>query len=243
VRGFMGEEAFSAMRDEIKEIFNKGDIPEVIRLMDKHFGMNNYSLLHLFKDEQRKVLHQVLLSTLEGIEISFRKIRDENYPIMTFLQSLQMPLPRPLLMVVEYLVNSDLKKIFVGEDLDIERLEGLISEARRWSLDIDKGTIGFVAASWINALMERLAQKREEISLFEKVEKALKLLQSFSIELDLWRAQNACFSIGKGQFKEMNERLEKGDDSARPWVETFRQLCSHLHVNVRQDSGVRNGTN
>jgi alpha-amylase/alpha-mannosidase (GH57 family) len=232
VREFMGEEAFSAMRGEIKETFNKGDIPEVIRLMDKHFGMNNYSLWHLFKDEQRKVIDQVLLSTLQGIEISFRKIREENYPIMTFLQSLQMPLPRPLLMVVEYLVNSDLKKIFVGEDLDIERLEGLISEARRWSLDIDKGTIGFVAASWINALMERLAQKREEISLFEKVEKALKLLQSLSIELDLWRAQNACFSIGRGPHKEIDERAEKGDNAAKSLNEVFHKVCSHLGVNI-----------
>jgi alpha-amylase/alpha-mannosidase (GH57 family) len=242
VRKFMGEEAFSAMHVEIKETFNKGDIPEVIRLMDKHFGMNNYSLWHLFKDEQRKVLHQVLRSTLDGIEISFRKIHEENYPIMTFLQSLQMPLPRPLLMVVEYLVNLDLKKIFEGEDLDIERLEGLINESRRWSLEVEKGTLGFVAASWVNALMERLSQKQEDISLFEKVEKALKLLQSFSIELDLWKAQNTCFSIGKGQFKEMKERLERGDDSARSWIETFGQLCSHLDVNVMQDSGVENGT-
>ena len=31
----MGDEAFSLMQGEIKEAFNKGDTPEVIRLMEK----------------------------------------------------------------------------------------------------------------------------------------------------------------------------------------------------------------
>ena len=62
VKKLMEDESFSAMNTEIKEAFDKGDIPEVIRLMDKHFGTNNYSLWHLFKDEQRKVLNQVLRS-------------------------------------------------------------------------------------------------------------------------------------------------------------------------------------
>ena len=243
VREFMGEEAFSAMRDEIKETFNKGDIPEVIRLMDKHFGMNNYSLWHLFRDEQRKVLHQVLRPVMEGIEISFRKVYEENYPIMNFLQSLGMPLPKPFAVAAEYIVNLDLRRMFEAEDFHSEKFENLVKEAQKWSLEVDKQTIGFVATSWINKVMEKLMQEKEETPIFERVEKALTLLQSFSIELDLWKAQNACFSIGKGQFKEMKERVEKGDGSARPWVETYRQLCSHLHVDVVQDSGVKNETN
>jgi hypothetical protein len=68
------------------------------------------------------------------------------------------------------------------------------------------------------------------MALLGKVEVVLKLLNSLSIEVDLWKAQNVCFSIGKGQLKEMKARVEKGDDSARAWVETYRQLCSHLHV-------------
>ncbi len=30
--------------------------PEIIRLMDKHFGAATYSLRSLFRDEQRKVM-------------------------------------------------------------------------------------------------------------------------------------------------------------------------------------------
>ncbi|MEW6375844.1 MAG: DUF3536 domain-containing protein [Thermodesulfobacteriota bacterium] len=232
VRKFVGDEAFSTMHGEIREAFNKGDITDVIRLMDKHFGMNNYSLWHLFKDEQRKVLNQVLRSTLEGIEVSFRKIYEENYPIMSFLQSLQMPLPKPLTVAAEYIVNMDLKRVFEGEDLDTEKLESLINEAKKWSLEIDKGTIGFVATSWLNALMERLRQQPEEVASIEKIEKVLQLLKSLSVELDVWKPQNECFLIEKKHYNSMKERAAKGDDFAKRWVEIFPRFCSHFSVKV-----------
>lgn len=197
VRKFMGVEAFSTMHGEIKEAYNKGDIPDVIRLMDKHFGVNNYSLWHLFKDEQRKVLGQILRSNLEGVEISFRKVYEENYPIMSFLQNLQMPLPKPLTVAAEYIVNMDLKRAFEGEDLDIGKLEGLISEAKKWSLEIDKEMIGFVATSWLNTRMEKLRQQPEDMASLEKIEKVLQLLKSLSVEPNIWKSQNECFLIEK----------------------------------------------
>jgi alpha-amylase/alpha-mannosidase (GH57 family) len=232
VRKFMGDEAFSLMQGEVKEAFGKGDIPEVIRLMDKHFGMNNYSLWHLFKDEQRKVLGQILRSTLEGVEISFRKVYEENYPIMSFLQNLQMPVPKPLTVAAEYIANVDLRRLFEDEDLDTGKLEGLINEAKKWSLEIDKGTIGYVATSWLNTLMEKIRQQPEDVALFEKIEKVLQLLESLSVEVDVWKPQNECFLIEKKLYGSMIDRVGKGDDVAKRWVEVFPQLCSHLTVKL-----------
>jgi alpha-amylase/alpha-mannosidase (GH57 family) len=232
VRKFMGDEAFWLMQEEIKEAFNKGDTPDVIRLMDKHYGMNNYSLRHLFKDEQRKVSNLVLGSVLEGVEISFRKMYEKHYPIMSFLQSLKMPLPNPLSVAVEYIINLDLNRIFQGGDLDVERLDGLIKEAERWSIEIDKKTTGFVATSWINSMMEKLRRQGEEAALIKKMENVLALLNSLSVEIDLWKAQNAYFSIGKTLYSLMKERADKEDDGAKRWVELFHRLGDRLHVKV-----------
>jgi hypothetical protein len=200
--------------------------------MDKHFGTNNYSLWHLFKDEQRKVLGQVLRSTLEGIEISFREIYEKNYPIMSFLQSLKMPLPQPFSVATEYTVNMELKRIIEAEDLNPEKLERLINEVKKWSLKIDRGTIGFVATSWTNSLMEKLRQQPQEIPLLEKIENVLKLLIPLSVELDLLKAQNVYFTIEKERYSPMKERAEKGDDFAKRWAEAFHRLSSHLSVKV-----------
>ena len=229
----MEEEAFSVMHGEIRGAFDKGDIPEVIRLMDKHFGMNSYSLRHLFKDEQRKVLDQILRSTLDGIEASFRDVYEKNYPLMSFLQSIQMPLPTALSVASEYTVNLDLIKAFGEEELNTEKLQGLINEVKKWSFKVDHGgTLGFVAASWINSLMQKAEQRPDEMSILEKVENVLNSLSSLSVELDLWKAQNEYFSIKKKLWGVMQGRAEKGDGLAKRWVEVFHELGSRLHVKV-----------
>jgi alpha-amylase/alpha-mannosidase (GH57 family) len=232
VTKFMSDEAFSAMKEEVKEAFYKGDTSEVIRLMDRHFGMNNYSSRHLFKDQQRKILNRILSSVLEGVEISFRKMFEENYPIMSFLQSLNMPFPKPLSAAAEHVLNADLKKTFEQEDLNLEKFGGFIKEVKRWSIEIDKETIGFFATSWINAAVERLQERPEETAIYEKIENVLMLLGSLSTEPDLWKAQNAYFSIAGKLHGPMKERAEKGEDPAGRWIESFRRLGDRLHVKV-----------
>jgi len=232
VTKFMDDEAFSTMKGEVQEAFHKGDTSEVIRLMDRHFGTNNYSSRHLFKDQQRKILNLILSSVLDGIEISFRKMFEENYPIMSFLQSLNMPFPKPLSSAAEHVIHSDLKKTFEQDDLNLQKLGGLIKEVKRWSVEIDKETIGFVATSWINASVERLLERPEEATIYEKMENVLMLLGVLSIEPDLWKAQNAYFSIAKKLRGSMKERAERGEESAKRWIALFQKLGDRFHVKV-----------
>lgn len=232
IKKFIGDESFSSMHREIRESFDKGDIPEVIRLMDRHFETNNYSLWHLFKDEQRKILHQVVSPVFESVEMSFRKIYEDNYSLMNFFHSLQIPLPKPLAVTAEYVINKDLKRIFENE-LDIEKLESLIKELKKWSIEIDKAIITFVSTSWLNSFLEKIKQQPEEISYIEKVEKILSLLKSLNIEPDIWKLQKEILFIGKNISSLMKERALKGDDFANRWIEVFQALCNYLKVKIQ----------
>ncbi|MFQ5861686.1 MAG: DUF3536 domain-containing protein [Candidatus Brocadiales bacterium] len=232
VRDFSGEENFSLMQVAIKGAFEKGDTPEVIRLLDKHFGPNTYSVWHLFRDEQRKILNQTLYSTYEGIEASYRQIFENNYTLMNFFQHLQIPLPRPISVATEYIVNRDLRRVFEENDLDTGKLESLINEAKRWSIEVDTTTIGFIACSRVNSLMEKLSRRPEDIALIEKVDNVLQLLTSLSIDLDLWKAQNIYFAIGKKFTSTMKERAKRGWYFPNQWLEAFYKLGRHLHVKV-----------
>ena len=143
-----------------------------------------------------------------------------------------MPLPKPYSVASEYVVNLDLRRLFQEDELNLGKLNGLIKEATRWSLEIDKNTVGFVANSWLNSQMEKISQHPEEMALYEKIEKAVTLLISFSVELDLWKAQNACFSIEKRLYSPMKERMERGDEFAKGWIDVFHRLGSCLRVKV-----------
>jgi alpha-amylase/alpha-mannosidase (GH57 family) len=232
VREFISDEAFTSMFDEIKDAFDKGDVPEIIRLMDKHFGMNNYSLWHLFRDEQRKILNQILDSTLHEIEASLYQIYENASPIKNFLQSLRIPIPKPFQMTAEYIINTDLKRAFDEKDVDLWKIESLVNEANKWPLEIDASTVGFVASSWINSLVADLGQQPENIALIEKVDEVMRLLRQLPLEMDIWTAQNGYFTIGKNYYGIMKERADKGDAFARRWVEIFRKLGYYLRVKV-----------
>jgi alpha-amylase/alpha-mannosidase (GH57 family) len=230
VREYMGDVPFSLMREEIKKAFGKSDLPEVIRLMDKHFETHNYSLFHLFKDEQRKVLNQILDSTLKEVEASFRQIYERHYPVMQVMREMRIPLPEAFASATELIVGTDIRQEFQKEELDFERIEKLVEETKRWSLELEGKDLGFVAGQKINSLMEQLSKAPANIFLFDTIGHIFKVLTALNLQLDLWKAQNIYFSLGKERYGEMEERAAKGDQAAQRWLEHFHRLGDSLNV-------------
>jgi len=232
VRDFINEEKLEEMKKDLKETFSQGNIPEVVRLMDKHFDSNIYSLWHLFKDEQKKVLDQILELTYEGVETAYRQIYENNVTIMNFYENLRHQIPRPFVAAAEYIINSDLKKMFEEETFDKVRLKRLIDETSRWSVRVDSTTMGFKVGEWINTKMENLREEPDQTELPERINDALETLEPLSLSLNLWKAQNIYFVISQDFFKEMKEKDEKGDDVSKQWIECFIKLGNNLHVKV-----------
>ncbi|RMF88596.1 MAG: DUF3536 domain-containing protein [Nitrospinota bacterium] len=232
VRDFSGEEEFSAMQAEVGEAFERGDLPEVIRRIDTHFAPHTYAIWHLFKDAQRQILDQILQSTYEGIEALYRQIYDTNYPLMNFLHGLQIPLPKPLAVAAEYIINRDLQALFAHEEIDRERLTNLIQETKRQGIELDRSTLRFAASLWITSQFERLSQQPEDLSLLETLEAVFQLLAPLSLDLDLWKAQNLYSSIGEHLYHSQQERAAQGDETAQRWVSLFHTLGSYLGVKV-----------
>jgi alpha-amylase/alpha-mannosidase (GH57 family) len=230
VRELQGMETFSAMESEILEAFDRVDVPEVIRLIDKHFGANNFSIWHLFKDEQRKVIGQILELTHRDIEAAYRQIYERAYPIMNFLHGLGIPLPKPFSAAAENIVNEDLKKAFETEEIDLAKLESLISAAARWGLALDTSFLGLTASTWIHNALRKTEAEPQQTPLLEKIREITGLLKPLNVELDLWEAQNAYFSLGEAHYATMIEKAENGDKDAQMWIAAFEEVGPCLHV-------------
>lgn len=231
VREFTTDGDFSIMESEVKEAFEKGDIPEVIRLMDKHFDGNIYSLWHLFKDEQIKILNQILQLTYEDIETSYRQTYENNYTIMNYFHSLGLRLPRPFASAVEYVLNTDLKRVFEN-GTDLERLIKLIDEAERWSVRVDTTTVEFVVGKWINSIMEGLNENAVDLQPFETICRVMDTLKPLSLYPDIWKAQNVFFSVGRDLFRTMKTRAAKGDREAEKGTEIIPRLGECMNVKI-----------
>jgi alpha-amylase/alpha-mannosidase (GH57 family) len=232
VREFISPDELSAMTKELKDAFAQGNIPEIVRLMDNRFDGNIYSLWHLFKDEQKKVLDQILQLTYEGVETAYRQIYENNFTIMNFYDSLLHKIPRPFLAAAEYIINTDLKRIFEEDTLDKAKLTRLIDDTNRWQIKIDTTTIAFSVNAWVNAVMESLVSEPEQPQLFEQIIDVMEVLAPLSLSLNLWKAQNNYLSINRDTFTTMKSKAEKGDTAARQWVDTFIRLGHYLQVKI-----------
>jgi len=225
---------FDEMCHSMKIAFEKTDIPEVIRSMEKYFGTHSYSMRHLFKDDQRKILDksQILTQPLQTAESFYRQIYDNNYSTLTYLRELNIPLPVPLKMAIEYTINTELQRVFDGRELDIYKLENLIKELKKWNIDLDTAMVGLKISQWVTDSMVALSENTDNTDLLDLIEFVVGLLYPLNAGWDFWQAQNLYHRICKKSCAEIRKRQESGDEEAKRWIKLYNNLGNHLRVKI-----------
>jgi hypothetical protein len=232
VRIFSDGREFARMQSEVTEAFQKGDITGVLQLMMKYFGRDTYSLWHLFKDEQRRILHEILAETIDNIEGFYREIYDRNSALMDRLSASGYPLPAAFHLAAEYVANADLKKNFKNSDRDDEGLQELIARVKKFSFQVDRDGLRYVASQWLTSQMEVFHAQQDNLSLMDKMARRLRRMADLNLELDLWKAQNIYFAIGKAHWQTKKGQAEQGNEQAEKWMGAFRDLGSFLYVRI-----------
>jgi alpha-amylase/alpha-mannosidase (GH57 family) len=232
VQGRMPDEQFKRIRQELVKAFKKGDSNEVMRLMNVAFESKNYSLTHLFKDQQRQILNGLLEGTWEEIESSFRHIYEHNYAIMAMIRNMNMPLPKALSAPAEFILNEDICAAIQADRIDLNRLRDLAEEAERLSLALDRERLSFEGSHKINNLASIWESSPEDLELLWSIEKGLEILRGLTPEMDLQHAQNVFFTIAKYRYPEMKKRAAAADEKAASWVEHFGHLAQRLGLAI-----------
>jgi hypothetical protein len=225
-------EDFQRVRGELDKAFKKGDNNEVMRLMNVSFDGKNYSLSHLFKDQQRRILNELLESTWQEIESSFRHIYEHNYAIMQMLRNMHMPLPKALSTPAEFILNQDLCRAIQADETDLDDLRNLADEAARLSLDLDQEKLRFEGGHKISQLMNRLHESPEDVELLETIEKTVEILKLITPDMYLQNAQNVFFTIAKSRYPQIKANAQSGDATAQEWTGRFENLAQHLGLAV-----------
>ncbi|HKP14292.1 MAG TPA: DUF3536 domain-containing protein, partial [Blastocatellia bacterium] len=228
VREFVDEASFARMRRDIKEAFDRSDLAEIIRLMDKHFETHNYSLWHLFRDEQRRVWDSILRSTLDEVSASFRSIYSHHYPIMRAMREQRAPIPKALMVTAELTINGDLQRAIESPEFNATHVGGLIEEVSRWRFDVDRTTLGFVASRRARELIERFERAPQMAAPLAQIYALLVALEPLALPLDLFKVRNQLFVTSKKMLGEMIERNRRGDAAATSWIECFVRLSDYL---------------
>jgi alpha-amylase/alpha-mannosidase (GH57 family) len=222
---------FEAIDAEVRELFSRNDISSAIAQIEQHYS-NNYSLWHLFRDEQRKLVNEMLQSTLEQISDSLRQIKLNHDPILGMIRQMGIPLPRVLANITEFVNYSDFADALEATPPDTEEIGRVVSEVKRWGLQFDTVTVAFEVSKKINMLMEELERSPEQNDKMNSLLSLFEVFVPLNLDYNIWQAQNVYFALGKEQYHSSVERAAQGDTGAKKWVETFNRLGERLNVKV-----------
>ncbi len=232
VRQFEGEEQFQSMQEEIRKEFDRGHMTEILQLMTKHFGINTYSLWHMFRDEQRVVINGVLKKGIDEVDAAMRQIYDQNYASMSFMQSLGHKIPGPLRSAAVHVVRKEVRDVLEEEDPSTAHLEHLLDLVKKWSFELNGEDLAVASSACVDRLAARLARAHRDIDLLERIHKLLVLLNELQVELTIWKAQNIFFSVILPLYGEESQRAARGDQRSAEWVRLVGDVGRLLHIRV-----------
>jgi hypothetical protein len=192
--------------------------------------VNSYSLRELFRDEQRKILWQVIAPSIEQIENALTQTYEQYYPTMNALKDLNFPLPHAFKVTGEFIVNRRLQDLLVEEEVDLEEIEKTIRDMRKFSFPLHERRMNYVASHRITKYMEKLKEHPDDHEHIATIGSFLKIIRTLRLELDQWKAQNIYFDLCSDFRPSMVDRSKRGDENASKWLSLFDELGNYLMV-------------
>lgn len=159
------------------------------------FGHNTYSLRHLFKDEQRRILNLIIAEDVEAVVSMLRKTISDSSELLSFLSALAMPIPEAFRSAAEVTLNDELKRAFEADALDLDLVSQRMDEGERWGAGVDVLFLRHAAMRRLERLFLLLEQEPLDEETLGGVIALLSFLKKRGWEINLWDEQNTFAGI------------------------------------------------
>jgi alpha-amylase/alpha-mannosidase (GH57 family) len=228
VKAYLPEdaEAFEKVVDQTRDQVRSANFPEVIRLLDRYYDLD-YSLISLFRDEQRRIVQIILNSTLSDIENSLKTIYDDHASLLHYLSQAGLPKPAALSLAAGFAVNAGLRRALEADPIDLSLVRSFLSMAKADEVVLDTPTLTYVADLRMKRAMLELQMSSGNLDILDRSLSLARTLTELPFELNLWQAQNLWYEI----LRSSPHGLTAHDPEDRPrWNRDFHDLGCCLSI-------------
>ena len=219
--------------DEVKAALavamEPGGIPAVIRLLDRHFGETPVSIRSLFRDEQRRILHELCNATLEEAESAFRQLHERYDPLMRFHTRLGIPVPKVLQTAAEFDLNIQVRRLLEDPNLSLADLESRLREAKDEGVSLDETTLMSFRQA-LERAADRFAEHPEDMDRLQDFETLVGIVRQAAPVVDLRRVQNTYYRM-RNTVRPVFAAAGNGHAAER-WLELFDAVGEKLAVEL-----------
>jgi alpha-amylase/alpha-mannosidase (GH57 family) len=223
--GTLPEETFVT---RVFEVFGRADFPTALLLLEKTIGTSTYSLRHLFRDEQRRILQIVLESNLTHAEAAYRQIYEANAPLLLFLKDLMVPVPPALSAAAEYLLNASIRRAFESTVFDLNSVRQLLDAALMHGVPLDPDFLEMAIRRRLEQTAADFLKQPTENDALLQLDAISALLCELPFEVNLRTVQNIYYHILNHYFPQMKKKMGRREKGAKEWVESFQALGAKI---------------
>ena len=226
VAKFVSDEPYRELAKVMRDAFSRADLPEAIHRLEQGFGNQTYSLRNLFKDEQRKVMSEILKPVLDHVEISNRELYQSEGPMLRFMRECNIPIPRELTTAAEPSLNSLLRQAVSNAKLDLEQIQNLLEDVRILDVPLDRAGIEITLRRNLERKADAFLSEPRDLAALQDLEKSVATAKSLPLQLVLWSVQNRCYELIQKLYPVMKE------EGQTEWVTEFQLLAELLSFPV-----------
>jgi len=223
---FSNDEAYRDLGKAVRDAFTRSDVPDTIHLIDQSFGGHTYSLRNLFRDEQRKILNEILKPALRGIESAYRQLYDNYAPLLRFMHDCRIPVPYAMKITAEIALNGMLRRALESGELNLELIQSILEDMRTAGGALDETALEMSLRRHLERNAQHFFRNPLELDQLRRLREQVAAAKSLPLPLVLWSLQNLCYDILEKVYPEM---LEKGEMA---WAAEFRRLAELLSLKI-----------
>jgi hypothetical protein len=233
---------FDVFVKEAAALVQRAYFPEVIRLLDRHYGHVDYSLTSLFSDEQRRIVQIILNSTLWDIENSLTTIYEDHASLLHYLSQAGLPKPPALTLAAGFAINAGLRRALEGDPIDQAHLRSFLSLAKADQIPLETVTLSYLADQRMKRSLTELQMSSGSLEILERALTLARAVKELPFDLNLWQAQNIWYEILRTSSYGLSAL---GKDDRPRWEKSFNELGACLSIDCvaigAPDSGAANG--
>jgi len=226
VSPFSGDDAFRDLSKTARDALTRSDIPAAIHAIDHGFEGRTYSLKNLFRDEQRKVLGEVIEAALKDSESSYRQIYEQQAPLLRFMSDCYIPIPKEMKATAEVALNDLLRHALKEEALDLPAIHGLLDEVRIADAPLHVQELEMILRRNLEKSSQAFYDDPRDLDALRKCRQAVEAARSLPLPLVLWSIQNRCYAVLERIYPEVKNQGES------EWRAEFEHLCLLLSLRV-----------
>jgi len=224
---------FQQATEAMRAAFERSDYAEVIRLIDHHLESPSYTLKTLFKDEQRKIINEIIATARDDVESGYRLAIERHLPLMNFLRDLNIPPPGPLQRAAEFNLHADACRALSADRPDLDRVRALLEQAGTQHINIFDAELAYVVKTTLERLTQKLAANPGDVKLLQYLAALAALVRQAPLDLNLWKVQNAYWGMLQSDFPILKQKASEADSGAIKCAKAFLALGEQLNFAVK----------